>query len=93
MRRGPGGGEGEWAKRREALVDVGAAAYKAARAKDGNALVALNQTLNAACNRLPQTVPLRTLLDRASEWARPATRRVSFSTGHEKRMSPGYRAR
>jgi hypothetical protein len=49
MRRGPGGGEGEWAKDAKMLVDVGAAAYKAARAKDGNALVALNQPLNAAC--------------------------------------------
>lgn len=47
MRRGPNGGE--WAKDAKTLVDVGAAAYKAARAEDVNALGALDQPLNAAC--------------------------------------------
>ena len=40
--RGPAGGQ--------MLVDAGAAAYKAARAKDANALMAVAQPLNAACS-------------------------------------------
>jgi hypothetical protein len=31
------------------LVDVGAAAYKAARARDAKALAALDEPLNASC--------------------------------------------
>jgi hypothetical protein len=47
--RGPAGGQGDWAKDAKMLVDAGAAAYKAARAKDANALMAVAQPLNAAC--------------------------------------------
>jgi hypothetical protein len=47
MTRGPNAGE--WAKDAKTLVDVGAAAYKAAQAKDQNALAAVDQPLNAAC--------------------------------------------
>lgn len=42
------GGE-EWMKDSKVLVDVGAAAYKAAKAKDLDALVALNGDLYNAC--------------------------------------------
>ena len=47
--RGPAGGQSDWAKDAKMLSDAGAAAYKAARAKDPNALMAVAQTLNAAC--------------------------------------------
>ena len=46
--RGPGG-QSDWAKDAKMLSDVGAAAYKAAQAKDANALMAVAQPLNAAC--------------------------------------------
>ena len=49
MMRGPAGGQGDWGKDARMLVDAGAAAYKAARGKDGNALMAVAQPLNAAC--------------------------------------------
>jgi cytochrome c553 len=38
-----------WVKDSKMLIDVGAAAYKAAAAKDVTAIVALNDQLNAAC--------------------------------------------
>ena len=41
--------QGDWIKESQELVDVGAAAYKAALAKDLPAIVALNQRLNDAC--------------------------------------------
>jgi len=41
--------QGDWIKDSRALVDAGAAAYKAAQAKDLNAIVALNQQLYTAC--------------------------------------------
>jgi hypothetical protein len=41
--------QGDWIKDSKMLVDVGAAAYKAALAKDMNGIVALNQQLNDAC--------------------------------------------
>jgi hypothetical protein len=49
MMRGPAGGQSDWAKDAKMLSDAGAAAYKAARAKDANALMAVAQPLNAAC--------------------------------------------
>src|SRR5690348_15989645 len=49
MMRGPAGGQGDWARDAKMLSDVGAAAYKAARTKDANALTAVAQPLNAAC--------------------------------------------
>jgi hypothetical protein len=49
LMRGPAGGQGDWAKNAKMLVDAGAAAYKAAHAKDANALMAVAQPLNAAC--------------------------------------------
>jgi hypothetical protein len=49
MMRGPAGGQSDWAKDAKLLSDVGAAAYKAARAKDANALMGVAQPLNAAC--------------------------------------------
>ncbi len=41
--------QGDWIKESQEMVDVGAAAYKAAMAKDLAAIVALNQRLNDAC--------------------------------------------
>src|SRR5581483_3074685 len=41
--------QGEWNKDAQMLVDAGAAAYKAARAKDMTALTAIDEPLNAAC--------------------------------------------
>ena len=41
--------QGDWIKDSRALIDVGAAAYKAAQAKDLNAIIALNQQLYTAC--------------------------------------------
>ena len=41
--------QGDWIKDSRALIDVGAAAYKAAQAKDLDAIVALNQQLYTAC--------------------------------------------
>lgn len=49
MMRGPAGGQGDWGKDARMLVDVGAAAYKAAQGKDANAFMAVAQPLNAAC--------------------------------------------
>jgi hypothetical protein len=49
MMRGHALNQGDWIKDAKMLVDVGAAAYKAARAKDATALAALNEPLNAAC--------------------------------------------
>ena len=40
---------GEWQKNARLMVDMGAAAYKAARAKDAAALSALDAPLNASC--------------------------------------------
>ena len=41
--------QGDWIKESQELVAVGAAAYKAALAKDLPGIVALNQRLNDAC--------------------------------------------
>jgi len=41
--------QGDWIKEAQEMVDVGAAAYKAALAKDLPAIVALNQRLVDAC--------------------------------------------
>ena len=41
--------QGDWIKDSKLLIDVGAAAYKAAQAKDLNAVLALNDDLNTAC--------------------------------------------
>ena len=41
--------QGEWAKNARLLVDAGAAAYQAARAKDANGLSALDASINASC--------------------------------------------
>jgi hypothetical protein len=49
MMRGRARDQGEWIKDARLLVDVGAAAYKAARAKDATALLALDEPLNASC--------------------------------------------
>lgn len=49
MMRGRARDQGEWITDARMLVDVGAAAYKAARAKDANALLALDEPLNASC--------------------------------------------
>ena len=49
MMRGRARDQGEWMKSARMLVDAGAAAYKAARAKDANALRALDAPLNASC--------------------------------------------
>ena len=39
----------EWTKDAKALVDLGAATYRAAKAKDSNALTAASQQLDATC--------------------------------------------
>jgi hypothetical protein len=49
LMRGPAGDQGDWAKDAKALVDAGAATYKAARAKDARALLAVDQPINASC--------------------------------------------
>lgn len=49
MMRGRAVDQGQWMKDARTLVDVGAAAYKAARAKDATALRALDDPLNASC--------------------------------------------
>lgn len=49
MMPGRSRGEGEWQKNARVLVDTGAAAYKAARAKDAAALAAVEGPLNASC--------------------------------------------
>ena len=41
--------QGDWIKESQEMVDVGAAAYKAALAKDLPGIVMLNQRLNDAC--------------------------------------------
>ncbi len=41
--------QGEWLKNARLLVDAGAAAYRAARAKDAVALSALDASINASC--------------------------------------------
>ena len=41
--------QGDWIKDAKMLVDAGAAAYKAAQAKNLDAIVALNQQLYSAC--------------------------------------------
>ena len=41
--------QGDWIKESQEMVDVGAAAYKAALAKDMPSILALNQRLNDAC--------------------------------------------
>jgi cytochrome c553 len=41
--------QGDWIKDAKMLVDAGAAAYKAAQAKNLDAIVALNQQLYTAC--------------------------------------------
>ena len=41
--------QGDWIKDAKMLVDAGAAAYKAAQAKDLDAIIALNQQLYTAC--------------------------------------------
>jgi cytochrome c553 len=41
--------QGNWMKDSKMLIDAGASAYKAASAKDMTAILALNDSLNAAC--------------------------------------------
>ncbi len=41
--------QGEWQKNARLLVDAGGAAYRAARAKDANALSGLDASINASC--------------------------------------------
>ena len=41
--------QGEWMKDAKLLADAGAAAYKAAQAKDRSALAALTDSLDASC--------------------------------------------
>jgi hypothetical protein len=49
MLRGRARDQGEWMKDARMLADVGAAAYKAAQAKDWKALAALADQIDAAC--------------------------------------------
>jgi hypothetical protein len=49
MMRGRAMDQGQWLKEARGLVDLGAAAYKAAGAKDAVALRALEAPLNASC--------------------------------------------
>jgi len=41
--------QGEWIKDARMLVDAGAAAYRAARARDTNALAAVETSINGSC--------------------------------------------
>jgi hypothetical protein len=49
MMRGRARDQGDWMKDAKLLVDAGNAAYKAAQAKDGNALAALAGALDGSC--------------------------------------------
>jgi cytochrome c556 len=49
MMRGRARDQGDWMKDAKLLVDAGNAAYKAAQAKDGNALAALAGAMDASC--------------------------------------------
>jgi hypothetical protein len=49
MMRGHAVDQGQWMKHARMMVDAGAAAYKAARAKDVNGLTAVAEPLNASC--------------------------------------------
>ena len=49
MLRGRARDQGEWVKDARMLADVGAAAYKAAQAKDSKTLAALADQIDAAC--------------------------------------------
>ena len=49
MMRGRARDQGDWMKDAKLLVDAGNAAYKAAQAKDANALAALAGALDASC--------------------------------------------
>lgn len=49
MMRGRARDQGEWMKGSKMLVDAGAAAYRAAKAKDANALAALSGQIDASC--------------------------------------------
>jgi hypothetical protein len=49
MMRGRARDQADWAKDAKLLVDVGTAAYKAAQAKDGNALATLTGAIDASC--------------------------------------------
>ncbi len=49
MTQGRARDEGDWIKNAKMLADVGTAAYKAAQAKDVNALAALADPLDASC--------------------------------------------
>jgi hypothetical protein len=49
MMRGRARDQGEWIKSARMLVDAGAAAYKAARAKDATALLSVEAPINASC--------------------------------------------
>jgi hypothetical protein len=49
MMRGRARDQGDWMKNAKMLVDAGTAAYKAAQAKDGKALAALTEPLDASC--------------------------------------------
>ena len=47
--RGRARDQDQWIKDAKALADIGTAAYKAAQAKDLNALAALSESLDASC--------------------------------------------
>ena len=49
MMRGRARDQGDWMKAAKLLVDAGNAAYKAAQARDGNALAALAGAVDASC--------------------------------------------
>jgi mono/diheme cytochrome c family protein len=49
MRAPAGANQADWARDAKALVDAGAAVYKAARAKDTAALLTTDQAINASC--------------------------------------------
>lgn len=49
MMRGRARDQGEWIKDARMLVDAGAAAYRAARARDTNALAAVETSINGSC--------------------------------------------
>jgi cytochrome c556 len=49
MMEGRARDQGNWIKESKMLIDIGAAAFKAAQAKDVDSIRALNDALNAAC--------------------------------------------
>jgi hypothetical protein len=90
LMRGPKG-DANWIKDARMLMDAGSAAYQAARAKDGKALAALPDAIDASCTAChrqfrPNVFPLEgSARESASTQAgEPAPRRAATQNGPSK---------